>query len=97
MVESKKLKIQERKDKTMSNITEQEKKFADAFVYLFFHAPALMPGMKEDAAAYAGMICRQTEMQQIHLQLHCTKNQALGSTLMQNWNDSGKSCLTIRA
>ena len=38
----------------MSNITEQEKKFADAFVYLFFHAPALMPGMKEDAAAYAG-------------------------------------------
>lgn len=38
----------------MSNITEQEKKFADAFVYLFFHAPALMPGMKEDAAVYAG-------------------------------------------
>lgn len=71
----------------MSNITEQEKKFADAFVYLFFHAPAVMQGM----------ICRQTEMQQIHLQLHCTKSQASGSTLMQNWNDSGKSCLTIRA
>lgn len=34
----------------MNNLTEQEKKFADAFVYLFFHAPALMPGMKEDAA-----------------------------------------------
>lgn len=38
----------------MNNLTEQEKKFADAFVYLFFHAPALMPGMKEDAAVYAG-------------------------------------------
>ena len=38
----------------MSNITEQEKKFADAFVYLFFHAPALTSGMKEDAAVYAG-------------------------------------------
>lgn len=38
----------------MSNITEQEKKFADAFVYLFFHESAVMPGMKEDAAVYAG-------------------------------------------
>ena len=38
----------------MNNLTDQEKKFADAFVYLFFHAPALMPGMKEDAAVYAG-------------------------------------------
>ena len=67
----------------MNNLTEQEKKFADAFVYLFFHAPALMPGMKE--------------MQQITLQGHYLKRQTSNSTLIQKLKDSGESCLTIRA
>lgn len=81
----------------MNNLTEQEKKFADAFVYLFFHAPALMPGMKEDAAVYAGYDVPVDRNAADTLQGHYLKRQTSNSTLIQKLKDSGESCLTIRA
>ena len=38
----------------MNNLTEQEKKFADTFVYLFFHLHAIYAGMGAEAARVAG-------------------------------------------
>lgn len=38
----------------MSNITEQEKKFADEYVFLNFHAHGVCPGMGALAVIYAG-------------------------------------------
>ena len=38
----------------MNNLTEQEKKFADTFVYLFFHSHAMYAGMGAEAARVAG-------------------------------------------
>lgn len=37
----------------MSNITEQEKKFADEYVFLNFHAHGVCPGMGALAVIYA--------------------------------------------
>lgn len=81
----------------MNNLTEQEKKFADTFVYLFFHSHAIYAGMGAEAARVAGYDVPDDMNKADNLEKSLLGKEKSSSTLIQKLKDSGKSCLTIRA